>query len=104
MMKTIIAATDAVSVLPLTTVMGEVRARQLVVLPLVEPWFHSEFGVVRLANRSLAPIGETFLRMLLEEDAKVPDIEKKAIPKLFGAPRPARPGARPVKSAASIHQ
>jgi DNA-binding transcriptional LysR family regulator len=58
MMKTIIAATDAVSVLPLTTVMAEVRARQLVVLPLVEPWFHSEFGVVRLAHRSLAPIEE----------------------------------------------
>jgi len=103
-MKTIIAATDAVSVLPLTTVMAEVRARQLVLLPLVEPCFHSEFGVVRLAHRSLAPIGETFVRMLLEEDAKVFDIEKKAIRNLIGTPRSARPRARPVKSAASIQE
>jgi DNA-binding transcriptional LysR family regulator len=104
MMKTIIADTDAVSVLPLSTVISEVQSRQFVILSLVAPWFDSEFGVVRLAHRSLSPIGETFVRMLQEEDEKVLKIEKKAIPKLFGAPRSARPRARPVKSAASIDQ
>lgn len=102
MMKTIIADTDAISVLPLSTVIGEVLSRRFVILPLVAPWFHSEFGVVRLAHRSLSPIGETFVRLLQEEDAKVLEIEKKAIPKLFAAPRRARPAARRAKSAASI--
>ena len=103
-MKTLVAGTDAVSVMPLSTIMAEVRSRQLVVLPLVAPWFHSEFGVVRLAHRSLSPIGETFVRMLQEEDAKVLEIENKAIPKVAAAPGRARPGANPVKRRASIER
>ncbi len=104
MMKTIIADTDAISVLPLSTVLDDVLSRHFVILPLVAPWFHSEFGVVRLAHRSLSPLGETFVRMLQEEDAKVLDTEKKAVPKLFAAPRRARAGTRPVKNGASIHR
>jgi DNA-binding transcriptional LysR family regulator len=104
MMKTIIAGTDAVSVLPLSTVITEVLSRRFVMLPLVAPWFHSEFGVVRLAHRSLSPIGETFIQLLQEEDEKVLNIEKRAIPKLFVAPKRPRARAKPAKSAATTHQ
>jgi len=104
MMKTIIAGTEAISVLPLSTVIAEVLSRQLVILPLVAPWFHSEFGVVRLAHRSLSPIGETFVRMLQEEDAKLVGIENEAALKLYGVPRRAPAGKRPAMSAASIHR
>jgi DNA-binding transcriptional LysR family regulator len=56
MMKTIIAGTDAVALLPLNQVMAEVRSRQLVVLPVVVPWLQADFAVVRLAHRSLSPL------------------------------------------------
>jgi len=101
MMKTIVAGTDAVSVLPLSTVTAEVLSGQFAILPLVESWFHSEFGVVRLAHRSLSPVGETFVRVLQEVDAKLLDSETRAISKLFGGPRRARPKARRARSAAS---
>ncbi len=79
-----------------------VMKRELVVLPLVAPWFHSEFGVVRLAHRSLSPIGEIFARILREEDAKVFGNEKKAIPKTFAAPRRARAKSRSATGAAPL--
>jgi DNA-binding transcriptional LysR family regulator len=94
MMKTIIARTDAITVLPLNAVMPEVESRELVVLPFSVPLFHSTFGIVRMAHRSLSPVGETFVRMLQEEDAKLFDFERKAAAKLFAAPRHARTRAR----------
>ncbi len=97
MMKTIIAGTDAVSVLPLSAVMDDIRSRRFIILPLVESWFDSEVGVVRLAHRSLSPVGEAFVRLLQEEDAKVLEIETRAIPKLFGAPGRAKRAAASIR-------
>ena len=97
MMKSIVARTDAVSLLPLNQVMAEVRSRQLVVLPVV-PWFQSDFGVVRLAHRSLSPVGETFVRMLQEEDALLLDFERNAAAELLAAPRRTRTRARSATS------
>lgn len=57
MMKKIVAETDAVSILPFNVVLAEVRTGQLVVLPLVPPLKKVDFGIVRLAHRSLSPIG-----------------------------------------------
>ncbi len=93
-MKTIISGTNAVALLPLNSVMAEVKSRELAVLPLVAPWFKPEFGVVRMAHRSLSPVGETFVRLLQEEDAKVLDFERRAAAELFATPRRARTGAR----------
>jgi DNA-binding transcriptional LysR family regulator len=82
MMKAIVLGTDAVGILPLNSVKAEVLLRQFHVLPLVAPWFHVELGVVRLARRSLSPIGETFLRMLQEEDVKILAFERAAADEL----------------------
>jgi DNA-binding transcriptional LysR family regulator len=92
MMKTIVAGTDVVSMLPLNVIMPEVDAGQLVVLPLVVPWIQGNFGVVRLAHRSLSPVGETFVRFLLEVDAEVLEFEQRAAKKLFAAPKRTPPG------------
>jgi DNA-binding transcriptional LysR family regulator len=97
MMKTIIASTDAVSLLPLNQIMAEVRSRQLCVLPLA-PWFQSNFGVVRLAHRSLSPVGETFVRILQEEDAIVLDFERSAAEELLSARRRSRTRAKRATS------
>jgi DNA-binding transcriptional LysR family regulator len=83
MMKSIVARTDAITVLPLNVVMPEVVSRKLVVLPFPVPLFHSALGIVRMAHRSLSPVGETFVRVLQEEDAKLFDFEGTAALKVF---------------------
>jgi DNA-binding transcriptional LysR family regulator len=90
MMKTIIAGSDAVGLLPLTPIMPEVRSRRLHVLPFVAPAFKPEIAAVRIANRSLSPLGETFARLLQEVDARVFDSEQRAAARLFASHRPTR--------------
>jgi DNA-binding transcriptional LysR family regulator len=83
-MKIILKGTDAIALLPLNSVMAEVKSGELAILPLVAPFFQAEFGVARMAHRSLSPVGETFLRLLKEEDARILDFEKSAAAELFG--------------------
>jgi DNA-binding transcriptional LysR family regulator len=90
MMKTIIARTNVVTVLPLDTVMAEVVSRELVVLPILVTWFQSTFGIVRMAHRSLSPIGEAFARTLQKEDAKLFDLERTAALKVFAPAKRSR--------------
>jgi DNA-binding transcriptional LysR family regulator len=98
MMKMITAETDAVGVLPLNAVMAEVRAGQLVVLSLVPPFMKVDFGIVRLAHRSLSLIGETFVRILMQADAELLEFEQRTAAKLFDAPKHTR---AKIKSATS---
>jgi DNA-binding transcriptional LysR family regulator len=90
MMKKIVAETDAVSILPFNVVLAEVRTGQLVVLPLVPPLKKVDFGIVRLAQRSLSPIGETFVRLLREVDAELLEFEEKNAPKIPATPKRVR--------------
>lgn len=96
-MNTIVAGTDTVSLLPLNVVWNEVQAGQLVILSLVPPSMKVDFGIVRLAHRSLSPIGETFVRILQEVDAELLKFEEKNAPKVLAAPRHVpRRGLQPV--------
>ena len=94
MMKTITAGTDAFSMLPLNVVIPEVHAGKLVVLPLVVPWMLANFGVVRLAHRTLSPLGETCVRFLMEVDAEIVELEQSTAAKLFASPNRAHAMAR----------
>jgi len=94
MMKMIVAETDAVGVLPLNTVIAEVRAGELVVLPLVSPFLKVDFGVIRLARRSLSPLGESFVRLQLEVDAEVLEFEEENAPKVIAAQNSTRSRVR----------
>lgn len=71
MMKAIAMGSDAVALLPLAAASTELRARELVVLPLVEPWLAGQFAIIRLARRVLPPSGEELQRLLLAADAEV---------------------------------
>jgi DNA-binding transcriptional LysR family regulator len=99
MMKMITAETDTVGVLPLNAVMAEVRAGQLVVLSLVPPFMKVDFGIVRLAHRSLSLIGETFVRILTEVDAELLDFELGNAPKALTARRRIRAKAKSTTDA-----
>jgi DNA-binding transcriptional LysR family regulator len=83
MLKTISADSDAVTVMPLSMVMPEVRAGVLAVLPMVESWLNATLVVGRLAHRSLSPLGERFVRILLEEDRKAYESEQQTERELF---------------------
>ena len=90
MMKTIAAESDAVTILPLNTVVSGIQAGQLVALPLVVPLTRVAFGVVRLAHRRLSPLGETFVRILQQVDAELLEFEQKTAAKLFGSQKRSR--------------
>jgi DNA-binding transcriptional LysR family regulator len=87
MTKDIVRKSDAVSLMPLGEVIGEVERGELVAIPGL-PWMRATFGIVRLAHRSLSPLGETFVQILKEADAELTDWEEKAAKKLFQQPRP----------------
>ena len=96
-MKKIVAQTDTVTLLPLNVVAEEVHAGKLVVLSAAPPALNVDFGIVRLAHRSLAPIAETFVRILQEVDEELSKFEQRNAPKIVGAR--ARRAASKVNSA-----
>ncbi len=85
MMKNIAQESDAVALLPLNTLLAEIEAKTIAVLPLILPMLESDFGIVRLARRSLSPLGELLVREMLEVDAEVAAVEERAAKKLFSA-------------------
>ena len=87
MMKNISRESDAVAVLPLNLLLDELKTKTLAVLPLVVPMLKPEFGIVRLARRSLSPLGELFVRTVVEVDAEVSAMEERAARTLFPAKR-----------------
>jgi DNA-binding transcriptional LysR family regulator len=95
MMKRVVAGTDAIGVLTLGVAAAELRAGELAVLPIVEPWLHGRFGLIRLAHRSLPPAGETLVERLREVDAEVA-AEEQALARLLLA----EPGAVRSRGAA----
>jgi DNA-binding transcriptional LysR family regulator len=85
MMKNIAQESDAVALLPLNMLLSEIEAKTIAVLPLILPMLESDFGIVRLARRSLSPLGELLVGKMLEVDAEVVALEEQAAKKLFSA-------------------
>ena len=98
MMRNIAQESDAVAMLPLKVLLADLKTKAMAILPVALPVLSTEFGIVRLARRSLSPLGELFVRTLLEVDAEVAAMEKKACKRLFAAPRlPARKAASSIR-------
>src|SRR5271157_4420159 len=83
MMKNIAQESDAVAMLPLNVMLPDLAAESMAVLPLVLPMLEADFNIVRLARRSLSPVGEFFVRTILEVDAEVAALEERAARQLF---------------------
>ena len=84
MMKTIVRGSDAVAIMPLNVVIDEVERGELHVIQGPE-WLRGNFGIVRLAHRSLSPLGETFVHMVQEADEDLFAWEEKTAKRLFGS-------------------
>jgi DNA-binding transcriptional LysR family regulator len=86
-MKNIALESDAVALLPLNLLLADLEAKTMAVLPLVVPLLKPAFGIVRLARRSLSPLGEYFVRTVVEVDSEVVELEERAAKKLFRGKR-----------------
>lgn len=98
MMKNIAQGSDTVAVLPLNFMLADLEAGDIAVLPVVAPMLRVEFNIVRLARRSLSPLGELFVRTLLEVDAEVAALEQDAARRIFGDRRRKTVAARRKRS------
>jgi DNA-binding transcriptional LysR family regulator len=67
--KTVVAESDTVGILPLCVAEEELDSGRLAALPLVEPWLRGRFAVLRLVRRGVSPAAEAFLRILEETEA-----------------------------------
>jgi DNA-binding transcriptional LysR family regulator len=86
MMKTIASGSDAIAILPLGAVEREIGSGTLAVLPLVMPWLHANFAVIRLASRTPPPSSEAFIQLLREADAELTRVTGEVHQKLFAPP------------------
>lgn len=102
MMKAIVAGSDAIAILPLGAIATEAASGALGVLPLVEPWLHARFAVIRLARRTPPPASEAFVRLLVETDQELTRITEGVEAQIARKPRrsyrqrqPRAPASRP---------
>ena len=84
LMKQIVAATDAVTLLSAYLVQDEVADGRLVVLPFAMPWLKISFSILHLAHRTLPPLGEAFVRHVVAADAEVQKREQAWAAKWLG--------------------
>ncbi len=90
MMKTVALESDAVAILPLNVMADELERGDLVAIPAPD-WVRANFAIVRLAHRSLSPLGETFVRLVQDADAELLAWEEKTAKRLFRPPPPRKP-------------
>jgi DNA-binding transcriptional LysR family regulator len=63
-MRTIVAASDAVGMFTLSLVEQELTSGALVPLPCHLPWLHTQFGVVHRRNRALSPELTSLIKLI----------------------------------------
>ncbi len=93
-MKTVVAGSDAIAILPLTAMVRDRDSSLFTVLPLVEPWLQGNFAIIRLARRTPPPSGDAFVRLLLATDAELTRITGTLRDRLFAGRMRARPARR----------
>ena len=83
-LKTIVAGSDAVGLFPLSAVLREVTEGELSVLDRVEPWLHTNFGVVWPRRRILSPSARAFIEHMVEVDAGQLAVEDRLARTILG--------------------
>ncbi len=69
-LKSIIADSDAISMMNLFMIQGELQRKQLVALLQLDVGLHMHYGAAWLAGRTLSPAAQAFLTALREVDAR----------------------------------
>ena len=68
MMKSIVAESNAVGLMPMSLIAREIADGSLVALPIEAPWLGRAFAIIELEDRILPPSAEQFLRLVREAD------------------------------------
>jgi len=71
LVRRIVVESDAIGIAVMSQIKDEVLQGRLVVLPLKIEWLISNYGVIRLANRTLAPAVRTFVEILREVESEI---------------------------------
>ena len=71
LVRRIVMESDAVGIAVLHQIRSEVGLGQLVALPLELPWIKTNYGIIRLANRTPSPAALTFLDVLREVESEI---------------------------------
>ena len=90
-MKTMVANSDAVTMVSLKMVRHELDRKELAVLPLSLPWLKTHFAVMHLTHRTLSPLTEAVAKSIIAEDKNVLKMER-ALAAQWVKPRKARRG------------
>jgi len=62
--KEVVLKSDAIGAAPLALLAREIRAGQLIALPLRQDWLHTRYGFVYLRERLLSPAAQAFMAEL----------------------------------------
>jgi DNA-binding transcriptional LysR family regulator len=90
MMKTVVAESNAIGLMPMSLVARELAEGTLAALPIEAPWLGRTFAIVELETRTLTPSAAQFLQFVREADAaaaKVPSPSLTASPTPTPSPR-----------------
>jgi DNA-binding transcriptional LysR family regulator len=68
MMKTIVAESDAIGLMPMSLIAREIAEGSLAVLAIDAPWLGRTFAIIELEDRALSPSAEQFLRFVRDAD------------------------------------
>ena len=68
-MKSIVAESDAVTLMPMSLIARELAEGTLATLPIEAPWLGRSFAVIELPDRTPSPVAEEFMRHVVELDA-----------------------------------
>ncbi|HMO49521.1 MAG TPA: LysR family transcriptional regulator [Kiritimatiellia bacterium] len=91
-MKTIVADSDAITIVSLKMVRHELARRELVVLPLQFPWLGTNFAIMHLAHRTLSPLAEAVMTSIVTEDGNLLELERKLATRWLKKPAGRRGG------------
>jgi DNA-binding transcriptional LysR family regulator len=75
-LKTVIAQSDAITVMNTFMMLDELRSGKLIALPSIDLGVGGQFGIVRLPRRSLSTAAQRFTELLIEHDATVAQDER----------------------------
>ncbi|HMP73534.1 MAG TPA: substrate-binding domain-containing protein, partial [Kiritimatiellia bacterium] len=75
-MKTIVANSDAVTIVSLKMVHHELDRKELAVLPLPLPWLKTHFAVMHLTHRALSPLAEAVTKSIIAADKNALEMER----------------------------
>ncbi len=75
-LKSVIAHSDALTVMNAFMVLDELRSGKLVALPNINFGVEGRFGIVRLQRRSLSTAAQRFIGLLVAHDAELAEDEK----------------------------